>query len=271
MKPQINFVSALSNEAAPLIKYYDLKLINHYPFKVFKNKNFWLIISGVGINLVKQACIHLSKLTNCHQYIVWLNIGTAGHFSYNIGDIFLAHKVIDEKSSKTYYPPQILNVKLPSTVIKTIINPLSKYEEDKIFDMEASGFFEICSKLSILEFVQSVKIISDNKDSPNFNNKKIESLIANSLNIVNELVDELYVLSKKQCSLVLPNELLEKFLNNWHFTFTQTHQLKKILNKLRLLRPDIDLFNQVILCKQSKEVIKLLESKIYNHDKNNIY
>ena len=262
MKPQINFVLALSNEAAPLIKYYDLKLIHHYPFKVFKNKNFSLIISGVGISLVKKACIYLSKLTNCHLYTVWLNIGTAGHFSFNIGDIFLAHKVIDEKSSETYYPPQILKVKLPSIVIKTIIKPLNKYEEDKIFDMEASGFFEVCSKFSILEFVQSIKIISDNKDSPNFNNKKIESLITNSLNIINELIDELYVLSKKQCSFVLPNELLEKFLNEWHFTFTQSHQLKKILNKLRLLRPDIDSFNKVIFCKESKEVIKLLEAEI---------
>ena len=262
MKPQINFVLALSNEAAPLIKYYDLKLIHHYPFKVFKNKNFSLIISGVGFNLVKKACIYLSKLSNSHPYTVWLNIGTGGHFSFNIGDIFLAHKVIDEKSSKIYYPPQILKVKLPSAVIKTIRKPSDKYQEDKIFDMEAFGFFEICSKLSILEFVQSVKIISDNKDSPNFNNKKIELLITNSLNIINELINELYFLSKKQCSLVLPNELLEKFLNNWHFTFTQIHQLKKILNKLRLLRPNIDPFKKVFFCKESKELIKLLESEI---------
>ena len=266
MKPQINFVIALQNEANPLIKYYKLKLLHHYPFKVYKNDNMWLIVSKVGSKMIKKACIHLSEISNSHLYTVWLNIGTAGHLNYPLGKLVIGNKIIDDYSKATYYPSQIIKGKLTSISIRTLHNKLKKYNEKEIFDMEASGFFYICSKISINEFICSLKIISDNKEFPDFNNKTISSLFTKSLKDINLIVDEFYKLSKKQCILTYPNDELEKFLNKWHFTFTQTFQLKKNLNKLRFLNPKVDFFYKSSSYKNSKEVLNFLEKELMKND-----
>ena len=238
MKPQINFVVALQNEANPLIKYYKLKLLHHYPFKVYKNDNMWLIVSKVGSKMIKKACIHLSEISNSHLYTVWLNIGTAGHLNYPLGKLVIGNKIIDDYSKATYYPSQIIKGKLTSISIRTLHNKLKKYNEKEIFDMEASGFFYICSKISINEFIKDINLI----------------------------VDEFYKLSKKQCKLIYPNDELEKFLNKWHFTFTQTFQLKKKLNKLRFLNPKVDFFYKSSSYMNSKEVLNFLEKELMKND-----
>tara|TARA_X000001036_G_scaffold439825_1_gene492522 strand:+ start:2259 stop:3059 length:801 start_codon:yes stop_codon:yes gene_type:complete len=266
LKPQINFVVALQNEAKPLIEYYKLKLLHHYPFKVYKNENKWLIVSKVGNTMIKKACLHLSEISHSHLNTVWLNIGTAGHLNYPLGTILIANKIIDDCSKATYYPSQIIKENLISTIVRTVEKNVNDYNEKEIFDMEASGFFHICSKISLNELICSIKIISDNKEFPNFNNKLIYSLIKNSLNKLSGIVDQFYKLSEKQCSLVLTNEHFEIFLNKWYFSFTQTSQLKKKLNKLRFLKPKIDYFNESKSYKNSKEVLNFLENELLNHD-----
>ena len=58
--------------------------------------------------------------------------------------------------------------------------------------MEASGFFKTARKYVGPEMVQSIKIISDNKDSSilNISSKKIENWIENKIVIIDKLVKE---------------------------------------------------------------------------------
>ena len=120
MKPQINFVVALQNEAKPLIEYYKLTLLHHYPFKVYKNENKWLIVSKVGNKMIKKACLHLSEISHSHLNTVWLNVGTAGHLHYPLGTILIANKIIDDHTKAIYYPSQIIKDNLKSTIVRTV-------------------------------------------------------------------------------------------------------------------------------------------------------
>jgi len=58
--------------------------------------------------------------------------------------------------------------------------------------MEASGFFKTARKYVGPEMVQSIKIISDNKDSSilNISSKKIENWIENKIIIIDKLTNE---------------------------------------------------------------------------------
>ena len=138
----------------------------------------------------EQATETLAKKTNIKSF--FLNIGIAGHKDLKLGDIVLVSKVTDNKSKYNWYPTLLWKTKIQKIPLITVGFPKIRYTTNFLYDMEASGFFKIARKYVGPEMVQSIKIISDNKDSSilNISSKKIENWIENKIIIIDKLTNE---------------------------------------------------------------------------------
>ena len=188
---EINIVVAMKREAKPLINYWKLKKREETK-KIFfnKKKKINLIISGIGKKKAEQATETLAKKTNIKSF--FLNIGIAGHKDLKLGDIVLVSKVTDNKSKYNWYPTLLWKTKIQKIPLITVGFPKIRYTTNFLYDMEASGFFKTARKYVGPEMVQSIKIISDNKDSSilNISSKKIENWIENKIIIIDKLTNE---------------------------------------------------------------------------------
>ena len=188
---EINIVVAMKREAKPLINYWKLKKRDESK-KIFfnKRKKINLIISGIGKKKAEQATELLTKKTTIKSF--FFNIGIAGHKDLKLGDIVLVSKVTDNKSKYNWYPTLLWKTKIQKIPLITVGFPKIRYTTNFLYDMEAAGFFKTARKYVGPEMVQSIKIISDNKDSSilNISSKKIENWIENKIIIIDKLTNE---------------------------------------------------------------------------------
>src|SRR3990167_5887762 len=186
------FVVALLPEAKPLIERYQLTLnSSRGKFKVYSGapKTF-LIISGVGRAKVMEAVRFLYEYAGGIRNSVWLNVGIAGHSSYPVGTAVLAHKMVDQASQESWYPPIPFGAPCSTDCVITVNRPETNYAEPFVYDMEASGFCKAAMQFSTAELVHCFKVISDNQSSPAKQVSKAltERLIQNHLGTLDSVV-----------------------------------------------------------------------------------
>ncbi len=77
-----------------------------------------------------------------------------------------------------------------SKPIISITDEKTEYHEDFLFDMETHAFVKTVSTFSPLHLCQSIKVISDNSESPPTRNKaKISQLIADNMPQIHEFAN----------------------------------------------------------------------------------
>ncbi|RME03609.1 MAG: hypothetical protein D6805_05800 [Planctomycetota bacterium] len=230
------FVVALECEAAPFKRYYQLKLLQSgLPFSIYWDTKdlIYLVVSGVGKAFAAAAVAYLYTKLGERKNMVWLNVGVAGHRERELGELCLAHKILDLGSDLCFYPPLVFETHLVSECVATSDVGVRDYPENFVYEMEAAGFYQMALKCSSAELVQVIKIISDNQHQglDQLKASKVEELIGQNM-------VELDGFAKKICSLssLLPRRsslsLLEKVEARFHFTFTQRQQLKFYLEKI---------------------------------------
>jgi len=203
----LNIITALSIEAKPIIKKYNLKNQNG----IYQNKYINLIITGQG---KLKSAINTALLLQKYPYKT-LNIGIAGSNQYDINEGFFIHKIIDTDSGYEYYPDYFEK----SSDIHCV-SKIGKYFP--LVDMESSGFFEASYKFLSVEEIILYKIVSDTpKHSPK--KEQIPTLIQNHLEIIDNLLDT------KDDFFEDINLYLKEFSTKNHLTKTQYENLKKIL------------------------------------------
>ena len=256
----ICFVTAFPAEARPIIRHYGFKTFQTNPFPIYKSDIGFLIISSMGKKSAAKAISHLASL--CPENAIWMNVGIGGHQNSEIGNAFLAHKIVDLETSKNWYPQILFSPNCKTTTVITVDQYETQYAEDAIYDMEASGFYEEAVHFSTIELIHSFKVISDNAASPavKVSPKLAETLIEKNLKTINQITDEL-ILIKKDLPAREP-ELLKWFLERWHFTVTQQHQLKRKLLKLQTLDPKSLFLSEIKKCTSSRHVLTLLEKNL---------
>ena len=158
------------------------KPINSFPFKVFKNKNILIVISGIGLINASSATTWAINKFDIKQVF---NIGIAGAISnnMNIADMYNITKAYynnvdctmfnyelgqipkekpyfelkpflkDEKTAELLSGNNFINN------IKDISIMLNKYNNIKVLDMEGTAIANICSKFNIECYI--IKVISD--------------------------------------------------------------------------------------------------------------
>ena len=253
----ICFVIAFPAEAMPILQHYGFKTFKPGPFPIYKSEIGFLVISGMGKKSAAKAVSHLAEL--CPENAIWMNVGIGGHQNAEIGAAFLAHKVVDLETGKNWYPQILFSAKCKSGTVFTVEKCETQYGEDGIYDMEASGFYEEAARFSTAELIHSFKIISDNAASPGAKvSPKIgEALIEKKMKTLDQIANELIVIQKE-----LPTnepELMKEFLERWHFTVTQQHQLRKKLLKLQTLDPKSSFLSKVKKCINSRQALAALE------------
>ena len=244
---------------------YSLKPVQSAPYKIYQNDQISLIISGVGKKNSKEAVLYLYEYSGKKRNCGWLNFGIGGHAKKNLGEVlYLAHKITDQRTGRSWYPPRILKCAYPSEIVLTVETAEEKYEGNFIYDMEASGFYEAASSCSPSELVHCLKIVSDNLDSPakRVTGSMVRTLINKQLLSIDSVVNELSELSGKLSNLESPPEELDHFLKHWHFTVTESHQLRRVLSRLKTLQPNQLWFGQTSRFSNAKEVIHFLEQQI---------
>ncbi|VAW81640.1 hypothetical protein MNBD_GAMMA12-712 [hydrothermal vent metagenome] len=301
----IFIVTALDCEARPLIQHYKLRRCQQFkPFPLYTGDDIRLVVSGIGavnamlatammagINAGQSVVphyvkpdLHLSPNSSViakprhsiipHSIIpgtqspelAWLNIGIGGHYQYDIGSAFLAHKVsnaavikspvmkstvtdstvIGESATidphtiakvNTYYP--IWGGKWPCSTenILTVPSVVSDYPTQGICEMEGTGFCEAAYRFSTAELVHLLKVVSDNKmqSIDSLNKTSIAALIEKQMPLISMVVESLQQTANALNDLAaMPNDY-EFLVGHYPVSVSMQFQLKQLLRRWQLL------------------------------------
>ena len=250
----MNFVCALLPEAIPLIEDLGLqkqRLVS--PFALFKNESHQLVITGMGKQNIATAIGFLHGIAP-NKHTPWLNFGLAGHGNAPLGTACQIIKCTDTTTQKSFYPPPIFSTKLTKTILHTCDQPSTEYQAETAYDMEGSAFFETATRFCPRELVQSVKIISDNPESPlsHFDKSKVASLITPSIPIIKKLIEEMEIIAEELTPPLELESTFQEITRQYSLTETQVHQVSKMIRQAHLL--ELPLSKIVTLFKNSSNV-----------------
>ena len=261
----MNFIVAFKGEAQPIIERFNLiKSADPVPYPLYENESHRLILTGIGSTRASEATSYLiEQIKNAPQAI--LNIGLAGHRSYEKGSCFIANRISSDHDEAIHYPPLIIQSNTPSSGLKSCSEPEKEYPENIGYDMEAHSICSTAYQSITRELVQFFKIVSDNPQEPltNFDPKSATELIHPHIETIDDLVTQLDELA---LSLQLDPKLfqiLEETKSRHHFTFTQNHQFEKLLHHARALDIDIsELIGSLESAENATNTINILREKI---------
>jgi len=265
----MNFVVAFLAEAQPVIDFYRLVKTDLSPGSMFQNDQHCLLISGLGKDRAASATKLLGQ-SKAGKNEGWLNLGIAGHGSLAKGDAFLAGKIIDDKSEEVFYPPQICQSSLPVSSLCTSSSPVTQYEPEMGYDMEAHSFFREASKFSFRELVQVVKIVSDTPSQPieKIRPQKATEMISLHMRDVDELVSQIDQLALEVQPDAQIEKMAQEFLTVHHFSVTRSHQLRELLRHAKMLGVDLDEIKDLVsFSPNAKQAIDKIKTQIEPHRK----
>ncbi len=255
--------TALACEAKPFIA--ELKLKKHkelHPFAIYDNSDTVLIVTGCGKVAMAAAVAYSLAYFNASKQPILINIGIAGHRTIPVGSLFAAHKIVDVDTGKKYYPQLVSSLACLTLVIHTVSKPERDYTNNGLYDMEASGFYEIASRFSTAEFIQSFKVVSDNLQSPqeNIDEHKVNRWMSAQMLPILDAIKRMEHSTTQLVSADL--NIYEQAVNLWHFSDTAQHQLKSLLQRWTVLTDGAALDLKEVNHLHGKSVLAWLEKKI---------
>ena len=248
----LHLLIATLTEAKPLINTFKLKKKNFHEFHIYinKNKNISLTITGIGKINSSAATSYTAMIFNRCKNNVWLNIGICGHKTFHRGEIFLVNKVIDQSSEKVWYPSINFKTNIKQATCLTV-DKITNYDEN-LLDMELSGIQQSSLKFSTIEFIHSLKIVSDNEKQSIFESKnEITKLINKKLNIIENFIINISILNDKMHENKGLISSIFKLLKK------QGHK-KDYINKITYLLKRIELYNGKVA---RTKIIELINNK----------
>jgi adenosylhomocysteine nucleosidase len=238
MQRLINFIVALPSEAAPLIDALRLSRCTRTSgVKLYQRDNFRLIVCGVGKIAAATAVGYIAGTEQADTQHIWLNVGIAGHSSLPKGSVGIAHQVTDKATGTTHYPAFVFRAPCASYALVCHDAPTTTYAGDAMCDMESVGFFAAATRFSTVEFIHSIKIISDNStaDIKAINRTNIRQMIEAHVALVVSFANLLEDIAVTHLTPAIPLPL-DSLLARWHFTATQKTQLTDIARRWALVR-----------------------------------
>lgn len=235
--PTATIMVALHCEAKPLIDFYRLKKVADRPFALYQlvsdTERVELVVTGIGVLNMATAI----GWVGARQQTVrsWLNVGTAGHASRKVGEVFRVHAVGDASGSRLHYPPLVARWGGVSEMLWSANAPTSDYPDHGAIDMEAYGFFMAALKFSPAELVQAIKVISDNgqSDIESLTGAKITDLMLAHQTSITAFIKSLQEICEPLCRT--PMQIPEV-----KGTHSQQRQLMDLMAKLTALGIDVN-------------------------------
>ncbi len=232
----VNLVVALQCEAKPLINALRLNGAVLGPYRIYQRDNIRLIVSGIGATQAAAAAAFLFA-SSALQSALWLNVGVAGHKTFERGRLVVADKVSDAASQRCWYPHLPVALDAPMAEVVSVARVQTQYHEHALYDMEASGFFASATRYADAAFVHSLKIVSDNGvDGVNqVSESLVLDLVATAMPGIVTIMESLAQAHARMSDWYQPPEQLEAFLQRWHFSVSQQYQLKRLLQGVQAL------------------------------------
>ncbi len=237
----IHFVVALRAEAGPVIERFRLRGEGQRaPYPLYQGEDVRLVISGVGRVAAAGATAYLA--TRCPEPgAAWINLGTAAHRSFDLGEVVLADKIVEAASGRSWYPPLIGAGGLRSAGVCTVDRMETGLTDQRLYEMEAAGFYSTVVRWGRTELVRVLKVVSDRgEDAPQpFDHDRVAGLIGGALELVEKQVEVLRDLAAR-----LPdcreNEDFNALGERWRFSVTQRRRLRRQGRRAAALGRGID-------------------------------
>jgi nucleoside phosphorylase len=163
-------ITALKNEAQPIIDHYRLKKVDDAKFLIFQNQDITLIISGIGKINSSIATTYLLNQNTIKQNDHITNIGLCGSTKHNIGNAIYINKIIDKSSNKVFH----LNREGESITCYDTPQTSSKKES---VDMESYGFYQASKKFMDIKYIKIIKVVSDKIENKILTQQEVYNLI----------------------------------------------------------------------------------------------
>lgn len=264
---KLNIVAALPCEARWFLDKYHLSRVNNasnYPIYSDKEANIHLIVSGVGKIKSAAALSYLHAFSGKDESTCYLNAGIAGARARAVGELFLAHKIIDAGSGRAFYPLPMLVEHFPSLPVLTVDKPLAQYPDDLLVEMEAAGFHQAALNFVTQEQVHTLKIVADNIENPlqQVCSKQVIDLFIQHSLAIEKIVAHLLNLSTAEASILMPPEYFTNFIEAFHFTDYQRHQLRELLRRWQINFPKDNPLMSCAAAKNAKMVFTVLENQL---------
>jgi len=258
-------VVALPAESRGLIDHFRLKAVQHSRYRQYANQRIILVESGMGkLNAASATAATLSSIEakqTCPP--ACLNIGIAGA-DKSIGSLLCAASIKDCASDKTWFPQTTWGPVGELTHVQTVDHPQTNYSQDIAFDMEAAGFVHAAVRFVTLEFIQSIKIVSDNPQN-SINNIKPRFVTA----LVNENLSQLELAIERLIDLndLLPatrdiTELLQSVQDSLGLSVTQESIVHALLHQYRACFQKLPELELLVKQNTAKSLIRFLESNV---------
>jgi adenosylhomocysteine nucleosidase len=234
--PTLIVLVALSCEAKPLIDFYRLRKQSSGAFPHFcrpaKNDGGYainLVVTGIGTINMAAACGWIGARTSKHPS-AWLNLGTAGHATLEVGEIVQVQRSMQLHAKRAHYPPRVAQWQGVGVSLLSYSAPCTEYPAEQAVDMEASALFATAKRFTSAELVQSLKVISDNQENgiENLNSALISELIAAQVSQINAFSEALIELIPREVSRDDPLHLIASL----HCTQSQRQQYIDLFGKL---------------------------------------
>lgn len=263
----IRIVVALAPEAKPVLAFLrsGRRLTSlGGPFRVYRGDDVAVVVSGMGKTAAAAATAYLHATTQELGLGSWLNVGVAGHREADVGSAFLAHKILDRGTGKTWYPPRLLDAAIPSGQVMTVDRVERSLDGSWIYDMEASGFYDAATRCATTELVHCLKIISDNRERPAelMNVRQITSLVEARLEDLSAVLDALSDLAEVARRTAADPPELRAFLRRWHFTTSEARRLRRVLQRWQTLMRGPALGSGAEALPRAADVLHYLEERL---------
>ena len=262
-------VVALPAEARPLIDHFKLKTAETEFYRVYRAGSVALVETGIGkLNAAGATAATLVNLRQEQNITpVCINVGLAGA-ARPLGTLLCAHSVVDQANGKKWFPQLTWQsnqaLQLPAIRIATVDVPEQRYTRDLAFDMEASGFYSSASKFTSLEFIQSLKVVSDNPENciSSINKSRAAELIGQHCSSIELVVTKLSELAGLLPDLQASTELLTDLCQHVHCTTTQKSMLQTLLRQYQARFETLPTAEQLAPYTKIKGLIDFLEASL---------
>ena len=241
----VRLLCALPAEAAPLIRGLGLK-----PAPGPGRPRIWsgrckgidlsLISCGVGAAAAEAAVSGFGDEGKCRRPCAWLNVGIAGHRRHPVGTPVLAHKIsLRQRETGSFYPTFPFTPPCSTVEVVTVAREELQYPGDAAYDMEAHPFFAAACSQTTPELIHCMKVVSDNQAVPaaTVTAAGVRALIGAHLQLVAGIIAELAALLRLPRPVTAADPEYKALLDGRHFTETQRHQLRLLLQRLRAAIP----------------------------------
>lgn len=255
----ICLITALPAEARPLTHYFGLRAVKHSQLRLYQGDCGYLLQCGIGkLNAASSTAAMLELLPEVAAVI---NAGIAGS-DHPIGTSLAAHSVQDHATEQQWFPHlpgirQLTNI--DSVQVVTVDKPQTNYSSTTAFDMEASGIFTAATKVLDLAFIQSLKVVSDNKTHgiENIDKHSVAEHLKNAIPDIELLMNSLPFDTLPSTTEVCA--MSESLTGQLHYTTTEAHALKHLLHRYRALfgkLPDADRLADLGMAKSIRQQLQ---------------